>query len=284
MPELPEVETIRKKLIRPLPLQIIEVEESPFISSIIKKRDFDLSKKIIKSIERIGKVLNFILFDPSSEETFHIISQLGMSGGWRISNKKITEKHTHLQLTCVSTKNSNKQATNKYTYLAYVDPRRFGKMILANNKNAKIKLSSLGVDISGPLFTEEYIFKTLQQFPDREIKPFLLEQKFFAGIGNYIASEICARAKILPTRKNESISKSDAKKIKQAAKEVIEGSLKTQGLSFHGGYVDADGNKGEGLNNLVVFWQKTCGMCKKNKVTKITQKGRGTYFCDKCQK
>ena len=210
------------------------------------------------------------------DRNFHIISQLGMSGSWRISSKKIFEKHTHL--------NMKAKHNGKTFFLAYVDPRRFGKMRFFNEKNAGEFFDKLGVDVSSKDFSADYIYSTFQVHPKKIIKSFLLEQKYFAGIGNYMASEILALSRILPTRECKTISKEEACKIKKSTKKVIEGSLKKQGLTFSGGYVDAHGEKGKALQNLVVFHQKICGMCKKADVIKTIIGGRGTFFCPKCQK
>ena len=77
-----------------------------------------------------------------------------------------------------------------------------------------------------------------------------------------MASEICARAGILPTRKAKKITKKDAENIKLATDSLLKQSIKNKGVTFAGGYVDANGLKGEGLNNLVVFYQDICGLCR----------------------
>ncbi len=206
----------------------------------------------------------------------HIISGLGMSGAWRYSKKPITEKHTHIQFEC--------QNSEGVIYFAYVDPRRFGKSHFLDAEGAKKKIDALGVDIGSNQFTPEYVMDLCKRFPKKEIKPFMLEQKYFAGIGNYIASEICAHARILPTRFAGTLTKKECKGIVDGAKLVLSGSLKKRGLTFSGGYTDATGEKGDALSNLVVFHQSICGLCEKTRVIKIEMKGRGTYYCPKCQK
>ena len=126
--------------------------------------------------------------------------------------------------------------------------------------------------------------RSLKKFPNRQLKPFLLDQKYFAGSGNYIACEICAQAGIRPTRKCAKITKAEALKIKKATDSVINSSIENKGQSFSGGYRDATGEVDQGVQNLVVFYQKICGLCKKTEVKKIELKGRGTYFCPSCQR
>ena len=271
MPELPEVETIRQQLSRHLPLTIEEEWYSNVSTSIVKVKNFSPVGLTIKKLSRIGKVLHFIF-----SNDLHILSGLGMSGAWRYSKSKIEEKHTHIQFRC-----TNKSGE---LYLAYVDPRRFGKSYFVDALDCKARLEKLGVDISSDDFTGDYILALAKKYPERIIKPFLLDQKFFAGIGNYIASEMLAHARILPTREMGSLSKKEAQNLSAAAKLVISGSVESRGLTFAGGYTDAHGEKGEGLNNLVVFHQQICGLCQKHHVCKVVLAGRATFYCPKCQK
>ena len=271
MPELPEVETIRTQLSDSLPYKIKNVTYSKFHKSILKNKSFSPKGKVISEIKRKGKMLNFCL-----EGGNHILSHLGMSGSWQISRSKIEAKHTHIQLSCIDN-------SSNPIFLGYVDPRRFGTMYFLKQVEAEEKIATLGVDVSTKDFTGKYAFSIFQKRANVPIKALLLEQKYFAGIGNYIASEICALSKILPTRLARDITKTEADRIPKACFKVINQSIKSKGMTFHGGYVDATGSKGEGLKNLVVFYQKNCGMCK-GEVTKIELKGRGTYFCPNCQK
>ena len=274
MPELPEVETIKNQLSTKLPLYIKKVSYSPVVSSILKDKDKNFSPKgkTLVEIRRNGKMLDFVL-----DDKFHILSHLGMSGSWRMGSEKITVKHTHIQLEGTSEDGSP-------LFFAYVDPRRFGNMYFYKEEKALEYQSKLGMDISSEDFTAQYIYEVLKKYPNRQLKPFLLDQKYFAGCGNYIACEICARAGIRPTRRSGKITKGESKRIKDATVSVLEGQIQRNGLTFSGGYSDAFGDKGEGVRDLVVFHQKTCGLCGKEDVKKIVLAQRGTYYCPHCQK
>ncbi len=273
MPELPEVETIRTQLSAYLPFEVKKVDYSPVAHTLFNKKEFELAPGMkATDIQRKGKLLNFCLEGGRS-----ILSHLGMTGGWRISDKPITEKHTHLHLEI-------QYNGGKKHFLAYVDQRRFGEMSFVGAEEAQKQLARLGVDLTSPDFTPQYIQDVLKKHPDKQLKPLLLEQKYFAGLGNYIASEICARAGIRPTRRCGKISRAECDQIKTATDSVIQGSLKYQGLTFSGGYTDAFGNDGNGLSNLVVFHQKVCGLCGVTPVKKLTLAQRGTFYCPKCQK
>ena len=200
-----------------------------------------------------------------------------MSGSWMISPNKIELKHTHIQFSC-------RGSNQKRIHLAYVDPRRFGKMRFLNPDNLEAHLKKIGVDVSSSDFNLRYLRNTFSKFPNKKIKPFLLDQKYFAGVGNYIACEICAFARILPDRVCSSFTDHEVKAILKATKSILNKSIKSNGLTFSGGYVDAFGNKGMGVQNLVVFHQKFCGLCKKTEVKKIELAQRGTFYCPSCQK
>lgn len=271
MPELPEVETIKSQLSDFLPLKIKNVIFSDKTSRLIRQQDFLLKNGTIKNITRKGK---FLIFRFENENHF-LISHLGMSGTWRISEKPLTgkeAKHAHIIF------------EGEERYLSYVDPRRFGLAYFLNKKNFEAKCLTFPLDISDAAFDAAHIYSIMQAHPNKTLKPFLLEQKHFSGLGNYIACEICARAKLLPDRKTGTLSKKDCAEIKAAIDLIIAGATQSSGTTFGGGYRDAFGEKGEGVNHLVVFHQKICQLCEKTEVVKTVLGGRGTFHCPRCQK
>lgn len=268
MPELPEVETIRLQLNEIMPFRIKSFSLSSVSDSIVHTKMDRLRGRIILSVSRKGKMLDFLLDDGR-----HLLSHLGMTGSWRIAKEKSQVKHTHLEF-----------VSSSGDHLYYVDPRRFGHMYLLSGETAQQKLDELGVDLKSAEFTLEYFTHALLKYPDRLIKVTLLDQKLFAGTGNYIANEICARAGVLPNRAVSTLSRSEIKKLYQATSVVIDGATETGGTTFQGGYADTTGSKGGGVTHLVVFYQKICQLCKKTPVTKITLGQRGTYYCSRCQK
>lgn len=274
MPELPEVETIRQQISAKLPLMIMSSEASEVIDSLLKPKNKECSfeGETLTSIERKGKLMRMNF----TGEKF-LLCHLGMSGGWRLSEKKVMEKHTHLQFKC-------QNSQGKKVYMAYVDPRRFGHLFFYKKASSESKWNELGLDIASIEFDAEYIKSCLKRSPNRQIKPFLLDQKFFAGVGNYIANEICARAGIRPTRRNSKITKKEAQQLFEGTQSILEDTLKTNGTTFSGGYADTSGKAGSGVANLVVFYQSICRLCHKTPVKKIVLAQRGTYYCPLCQK
>lgn len=267
MPELPEVETIRSQLSHYLPFKILSLTTSPVFAPGILHTELNIQNLTIVEIKRKGKMLDFVFDDGS-----HMLSHLGMTGTWLVGETIKPTKHTHLTL-----------KSSKHT-LAYDDPRRFGHLYHFTAEEAEKKLAQTGLDLTDPNFTVKHLNEIIKRYPERALKVTLLDQKLFAGSGNYIACEICARAGIRPTRKCKNIKKEEFAKIHKAINKVLAPAIQHGGTTFQGGYRDSSGERGQGLDHLVVFWQKTCQMCKKTPIKKIVLAQRGTYYCPKCQK
>lgn len=277
MPELPEVETVklqleqfhRKKTDR----KILKIIAGKHFSSLLKIQEFELQQLSGQSIAGFKRYGKYLIFEFAG---LKLVSHFGMSGSWRVQDSgSVTDvPHTHLQIVFSD------------QVWSYVDPRRFGHVYLLkqNSQHPKALFLAQMVDLTHPDFTPQFVLKQLQRFPERCLKVALLDQALFAGSGNYIASEVCARAGLLPTRLCGVLGLREAKKIHYGFESVLKGAIERQGTTFAGGYADTSGERGEGVSNLVVFYQKICGLCEKTKVEKIQLAGRGTYFCPKCQK
>ena len=272
MPELPEVLTITKQINNAaMPFTIKTCTTSSVADSIVHTKLDKLRGKVILRVSRKGKMLDFILDDQR-----HILSHLGMTGTWLISKTKVVEKHTHIQFKGL--------VSGAEMYLAYVDARRFGHLYLYGPEESQKKLDELGHDLLDENFTYEYFKTSLMKYPERYLKVTLLDQSLFAGSGNYIANEICARGSVLPHRKVKTLKEREIKKLYEAVTLVLDDTVESGGTTFAGGYRDANGNVGEGVKHLVVFYQKFCQMCQKTEVVKTVLAQRGTYHCPKCQK
>lgn len=268
MPELPEVKTIQDQLNEVMPFEVDAFEMSAVASSIVHTPMEGLVGVCFERVERKGKLLDFRLADGR-----HLLSHLGMSGGWILSDEKVVEKHTHVQF-----------RSRAGGYLAYVDARRFGHMYLLDEAAAQEKLAALGPDLLDPAFSEAYFKQALLRYPERAVKVSLLDQKLFAGTGNYIANEICAHAGVLPARLVRSLKPREVRRLYGAVQTVLDATVQKGGVAFGGGYRDTRGDKGSGVQSLVVFYQKTCQLCKTSPVVKTILGQRGTYHCPRCQK
>ena len=267
MPELAEVETIRRQLLDYLPFAVVKETRSPVISSILHTPQKRLQGDVLVNLKRHGKILIFQL-----QSGRLMVGQLGMTGHWRISTKPLQTKHIHLQL------------QGKDHTLSYIDPRRFGHIYIWQKSEWQRYQKKQGIDPSSKAFNPDNFCQAIQRFPQRMVKVTLLDQSLFSGIGNYMANEICALARIRPTRRCHRLSQKQLQKLFAATLDVTSAAVRSGGTAFQGGYQDAFGQPGKGVQNLVVFYQKICQLCHKTEVKKIFLQNRGTYYCPACQK
>ena len=248
---------------------------SKLTNRLVKSRDFDLNGFTITKISRQAK---WLIFDLAPHG--YLLSHLGMSGSWQMSHEPLKAKHGHIEFIT--------RSKSEFGVLTYVDPRRFGHFYILDNDHFFSIKNKMSVDVTSPDFNLDTIAELFFRNSYKPIKSFLLDQSAFPGVGNYMASEICARSGILPTRLCGDIESAEIIKIKSAMDIVISGAIETKGTTFSGGYRDALGEKGQGVKHLVVFYQNHCQIClDKNKVTKVIKtvlNGRGTYHCPACQK
>ena len=274
MPELPEVETIRRSLehtIKGKTLVGLEV----FLEKILKgmdPREFDekLKGKKITGISRRGKYLIIQL-----SGGLVMVVHLRMTGQLLYcSPEQERAKHTHVIF----------HLSNKYQ-LRFVDQRQFGKVQLlpARDLDSLSSLRNLGVEPLSDEFSREFLKKGLRN-KRVKIKPLLLEQEFIAGIGNIYADEALFRARVNPERVSATLNPREASRIYQAIREVLLEGIENKGTSIKD-YIDGDGNKGSNQNNLRVYGRtgQSCIKCG-TEIQRVVIRGRSAHFCPKCQK
>jgi len=266
MPELPEVETIKtdlQKII--LGKKIIQVtiynpkvirEPSP---AIFKKSLEGLS---IKRILRRGKLLVLGLSN-GKFLTMHLkmTGQVVIPGGGKSSRVAFV--------------------LNGGMILDFNDQRLFGELRLVQDWKKLKFVQRLGPEPLDLTFAD---FKAMLLKRKTAIKPLLLDQTFIAGIGNIYASEILFRAKINPHRPARSLAKKEQLVLYQEMQKVLKSAIKHGGSSVDD-YVRVSGKNGDYARFHRVYGRegKPCFVCS-SPVERITQGGRGTYFCAKCQK
>jgi len=270
MPELPEVETIRKGLAKVLPgRKINEVEI--LAPKIIKKPSVPVfRRKLLGSrftdIRRRGKYLVFDL-DPAGCLMVH----LKLSG--RLIYLPARRVPPEKYLLALSLSNGSR--------LYYQDIRRFGGFSLFEKD--PLPDLKLGPEPLSREFTPEYWRKILAGRKTR-VKPFLLDQKFVAGLGNIYVSEALFRARIHPDRPVYSLSAKEQARLYEAIQSVIREALACGGTSIQD-YVKADGTNGSFQERLFVYRRKgePCLVCKRP-ISVKKDGSRSTYFCSRCQK
>ncbi|MDE0781663.1 MAG: bifunctional DNA-formamidopyrimidine glycosylase/DNA-(apurinic or apyrimidinic site) lyase [Planktomarina sp.] len=283
MPELPEVETVRRGLMPAILGQIIFMAEVnrpdlrwPFPKNMAKR----LTGARVTALRRRSK---YILIDLDRGET--LIIHLGMSGRMLISGFKLgnfftehpaAEKHDHVVF-----------HMENGARVTFNDARRFGAMDLATTaevENHKF-LTSLGPEPLGNSFNEGYLKGALTG-KNTPIKTALLDQRIIAGLGNIYVCEVLYRSKILPTQKAATLSKLAIGKIVPTIREVLEEAISAGGSSLKD-YRQTGGELGYFQHNFQVYGREgeTCKekVCK-GTIKRITQAGRSSFFCPQCQR
>ena len=274
MPEMPEVENIVigiKDFIENKKIVDVEIIKG----DVIKSPSSDeyrklLQDKIIKSLKRRGKYIIMSLDD----ERLNII-HLRMTGKllYKQENEDI-DKYS-----CVIYHLEDK------TKLIYADIRRLGTLdLITTDEISRLKgLYTLGAEPLSSEFTIEYLKDCLDKSKTK-IKPFLLNQKNVAGLGNIYVDEALAISKIHPERKANSLNDEEIERLHQAINLVINEGIRDGGTSFRD-YRNGLGEKGSHQDKLYVYNRKgkECRFCH-TLITKIVLNGRGTYFCPNCQK
>lgn len=285
MPELPEVETIRKDLIREIlnkKVKEVEVFKSKMVDGGVSNFKKILLGNCIVGIDRIGKLMIFRLKNGGR----YLLAHMKMTGQLIYASKgKLTAGgHNFPKLG---------ELPNKYSHiiisfadgsrLFFNDMRQFGYMKIVDERGLKKAESKFGVEPLQDNFSLEKFLESIRG-KKTSIKVFLLNQKNVAGIGNIYADEILFDAGIRPSRKIESLSKKDIGKIYLSCNKIIKKAIKKRGTTFSD-YVDGNGNKGNFTNCLKVYQRqgKKCKRCK-TRINKTKIGGRGTYYCPKCQK
>lgn len=289
MPELPEVETIRRDLEKKISTKKIKDIKVLAIKSVYNKSAEFLKVLVgnnFNHIERRGKLLMFAL-DKAGKYGYMLV-HLKMTGQliYRHKNQILAGGHSQ---TAMDTIVPNKFTRVIFTFgdggqLFFNDLRRFGYLkLVSKEEKEKIVKNNFGIE---PL-TTDYIFEDFAKFFKKRktnIKALLLNQKLISGIGNIYADEACFDAKVLPTRKVNSLSVSEIKKIFKCVEDVLRVAIENRGTTFNN-YVDSNGNTGAHINFLKVYGRdgEKCKKCK-NIILKMKHAGRGTHYCPNCQK
>jgi formamidopyrimidine-DNA glycosylase len=287
MPELPEVEIVKQSLAR-------KIQQKKIIKVIIKNRNLRfkiplkfekiLQNKIIKKVTRFSKYLilnfsdgSFCLIHLGMSGTIHLIKKNNLNSVTNVSfynSPSLPKKHNHIEIQFQDLK------------VIYNDPRRFGFFKFIDNKQELInRFSHLGPEPFFDNFNLKYLLKYFFN-KKKDIKSFLIDQKFVSGIGNIYASEILFLSKIKPTRYAMKLSKKDCKKIIIFSKSVLNKAIQKGGSSIRN-FKNTSGKNGNFQKEFKVYQRENLN-CLRNKcngkIKKIFISNRSTFFCNMCQK
>jgi formamidopyrimidine-DNA glycosylase len=276
MPELPEVETIVRRLrdgttdSPPLPGQtirsvdilwnrIVQTPESGIFQQALPGRR-------ILAVNRRGKYLHFPLSNG------HLIGHLRMSGDMHLE-PGVDKDGLPLPATPFTQAQFNLDSPWR---LLFKSVRKFGRLWLVDDPQSV--LGVLGPEPLGADLDPDILYQMLQRH-HRQMKPLLLDQTFIAGLGNIYTDESLFKAKIHPRRASDTLSRADAEMLYYTIREVLE-----MGIEHFGASLDWIYRGGEFQNHFSIHRRKgePCLVCGAT-IEKITVGQRGTYYCPHCQ-
>jgi formamidopyrimidine-DNA glycosylase len=272
MPELPEVETIRRQLAPHLEGRRIRRADvldprwtRPEAPAGVQDQ---LRGAVIERVARAGKYLDFCLSGHR-----HLLVHLRMTGSL-LFDPPVEPIHTRVRF--------HLDAGHR---LLYVDPRRFGTghvLLTPEARDAYLGLR-LGAEPFTPAFTVSYL-RAAARGRRAPVKAFLLDQRRIAGVGNIYADEALFRARIHPLRPVGTLTRAQWERMQAAIEEVLRAGIDAQGATIDD-FRHVDGARGSFQERFLVHLRagEPCPACG-HPVRKIVAAGRGTYVCERCQR
>lgn len=277
MPELPEVETVRRGLKDfILNKKITKIEvccEKSFIGKPQKGK--------IKDIRRFGKAL---ILDLDNENSLMI--HLRMTGQLIYDGKeRYAAGHPSENFTAeLPNKQTRVILSLENGTLYFNDQRKFG--FIKTLKTSEVKNDTFIKKLAKEPWdtTTDELYEKFQHHKNSCIKATILDQTIICGLGNIYADEALFAAKIHPERKSGSLTKAETKKLLESARDVMEKSINSGGSTM-ATYVKADGTKGDYLEKFAQVFRREGQPCPRcgAEIIKIRVAGRGTHLCPHCQ-
>lgn len=286
MPELPEVEMVRRQLTDKILHKEIRSVSVHDEKSVDYNDDFSASivGQEISGIDRKGKYLFLSLSKNGLYITCHLRmtgrliyvpagSDEQFGGGHSLSGDLPAQPHKHTRVIITFIDGS---------HLYFNDMRKFGYLKLVTVQEVQKQKSSLGPEPSSPDYSTAYLTEVLEG-RNTTVKAALLKQSDIAGLGNIYVDEACWRAQVRPDRIAGELTEEEIAKLTVATQSVLEDALKHGGTTFRD-YVDTNGENGNFTDKLAVFGRdgKVCPRCG-GVIEKSRVAGRGTHFCPDCQ-
>jgi formamidopyrimidine-DNA glycosylase len=289
MPELPEVEVVKRSLISKT--QNLTVKEVKINDGRLRyKINRNKIKKIIglrfKKISRRSKYLLFFF-----NKDIVMLVHLGMTGKFFFVNRKRTKYKTSFYYDINELKDEKHDRVifhlSNNQKLIYNDIRKFGfiKFIKRVNLDQNAHLKHLGPELLSPKFNIGY-FKNYIKDKERTIKNILMDQKFVSGLGNIYVNEILFFSGVRPAKKIKKLKNIEIEKIIKFSKKIISKAIMLGGSSIKD-FSSSSGKKGSFQQHFSVYGKKgeNCPTVKcDGKIKKIVIANRASFFCNKCQK
>jgi len=282
MPELPEVETVRRTLSPLVGRRITQVWGSGLPLHMRRPVELVAVRKAmrggeVEGVRRWGKYL----FVDIRERPMRLVVHLGMTGRLRlVTGAAKRPKHTHVAFSLAA------QGRQSAAELQFTDARRFGQVFLARRgyEREHPNLARLGEDPLTGQVTGELVFEQSRGRRGK-LKMFLLDQSIIAGVGNIYASEALWEAQIRPTLAPGKLSRPRAQRLAAAVNAVLLRALEDGGTSLKD-FVAADGTTGQHEEYLKVYGREGLPCVRASCDGQIQRRvlgGRATFSCPRCQ-
>ena len=286
MPELPEVEIVRKSLdkkIRQKKVKKVIIRNKNLRIKIPYNFKKFLENKVVKKVSRFSKYL--IIYLSSNE---FCLVHLGMSGTIHLIDSKNKKDFTNLSFynsPYLPKKHNHVEIIFEQIKIIYNDPRRFGFFqVIKNLKDLKKRFLHLGPEPFDDKFDIKYFLQFIKN-KEKTIKDLLIDQKFVSGIGNIYASEILFLSKVNPIKKIKLLSNTECRKIILNSKKVLLDAIDKGGSSIKD-FKNIDGIQG-GFQNSFNVYQRDGKNCKRlncgGTIIKKVITNRSSFFCNFCQ-
>ena len=276
MPELPEVEVIRRDLERDAVgkrIKDVQVKLPRIIRRHKNRKEFTdaLDGAKITKVDRRGK---YLLMHLDSNRV--LVMHLGMSGRIeRTTGRKGVEKHTHVVI---------KFSTGGE--LRFIDMRQFGELFVSGEDGLEgvKELQHIAIDPLGDSFTWQ-VFSEIVSSRKMKLKSLLMDQKFISGIGNIYSDEILWAAGLRYDRLSDSLTSQEMRRLYRAMQEVLQEGIRHGGVTLEDEtYKNLYGKPGEFQEHLKVYGRegKPCRRCR-NPIVRERWGNRSTFYCQQCQ-
>lgn len=272
MPELPEVETIRRQLAPHLEgrtIADVEILDPRWTRPVAPEEVAEqLRGATVEQVGRSGKYLVWTL-----SEDRHLLMHLRMTGTL-LFDPAVDPLHTRVRF-----------GLDDGHRLVYVDPRRFGTghLLFGTPARDAYLASRLGVEPFTSEFTAEHL-RRIARGRSAPVKAFLLDQKRIAGVGNIYADEALFRAGIHPLRPAGRLTGAEWGRVREATEDALAAGIEAKGASIDD-FRHVDGARGSFQDRFLVHTRagEPCPRCGEP-IRKIVVGGRGTYVCERCQR
>lgn len=274
MPELPEVETLRRSLAPRLVgrrIEAVHVRETRLREPVSRRRlAARISRRRVEAVRRRSKYLLIEM-----ERGQHLLVHLGMSGRLTLHDRgEALERHVHVVFDL-----------DDGNELRYRDPRRFGMVdaLSTSELGTDRRLCDLGIEPLSPRCTPEYLYERSRGVR-KPVKNFVMDAHQICGVGNIYANEALFEAGIHPQRAAGRLSRRSWTALDRAIKAVLTRAIEEGGTTIND-FQDGSGQPGAFQNHLRVYdrAEKPCPNCEAQIRLKVLA-GRSTYYCPRCQR